>query len=287
MAEPKSVLITGTSSGLGLSTAVTLAGQGWSVFATMRNPARREELDAAVHQAGVDPRLVQVLRLDVTEPTSIRSALDQIAAKTGGRLDALVNNAGLNTEACFEDIDMAEVRNLFDTVVLGAMELTRGALPLLRKARDPRLMFMSSFAAVTGGPTMTIYAAAKAAIERFAEALAWEVAADGIRVAVVRPGFHRSNIFSANSGRVRPSDSRYRVLYDRIDPLAQKAIDRARDPVNVANKVAEILGSRHPGFRYSVGWDAHLVAASNPFIPQRLRHRIARLLFRPGLRGAC
>lgn len=264
--------------------AVRLAGRGWLVFATMRDPARRTELDQSARAAGVDPGQVRVLRLDVTDVESISSAVNEIAAQTGGALNALVNNAGLNTEACFEDIDMANIRGLFDTVLFGAMEVTRAALPLLRNVRDPRLIFMSSFAAITAGPTMSAYSAAKAALERFAEALAWELAADGVHVTVVRPGFHRSNIFSANSGRVRPPQSRHRPLYDRIDPLAQRAVQRARDPVHVADKVAEILDSRHPGFRYSVGLDARLVAASNPFIPQRLRYRLARALFRQSQR---
>ena len=126
-----------------------------------------------------------------------------------------------------------------------------------------------------------MYSAAKAAIEKFAESLAWEVAPDGIRIIVLRPGLHRSNLFGGNSGRVRPPESRYRPLYDRFDPLAQAATSRARDPVNVARKVAEVLETRRPGFRYHIGWDSYLATATNPFIPHRFRYRAARLLFRP------
>lgn len=277
----RTVLITGTSSGLGLSTAVALAARGWVVFASMRNPNRRQQLDEAVAGAGVDPDRIRVLQLDVTDPESIRLALAEIEAHTGGHLDALVNNAGVNTEACLEDIDPAEIRHLFDTVVFGAMELTRGALPLLRRAQSPRLVFMSSFAAVFSGPMTSIYSAAKAAVEKFAEGIAWEVARDGIAVIVVRPGFHRSNFFDGNSGRVRPDASRYHHLYDLLDPLAQRAIDGASNPANVANKIVRILNSRSPGFRYPVGIDARIVAAANPFIPQRLRRALAQRLFRP------
>lgn len=279
-AHPRSVLITGTSSGLGLNMAVHLAAKGWLVYASMRDPVRRHDLDAAVKEAGVDEDRVRVLVLDVRDPGTIRSALDQIAEDTGGKLDALVNNAGLNTEACFEDIDMADIRNMFDTHVLGSMEVTRAALPLLRKSRDARIIFMSSWAAVFGGPATGIYAAVKSATERFAESLAWELAQDHIRVSVLRPGFHRSNIFSGNSGRVRPLESRYHRIYSKIDPLAERAISRARDPQNFARQVARILDSPHPGFRYNVGFDSYLVAASNPVIPQRLRYLAARLLFK-------
>ena len=162
-----------------------------------------------------------MLRLDVTDSSSISSALDEIADQSG-RLDALVNNAGVNTDACLEDIDMADVRRLFDTLVLGAILLTRAALPLLRKSSDPRVIFVSSSAAVIGGPTATMYSAAKAAIEKFAESLAWEVAPDRIRIIVLRPGLHRSNSVGGNSGRVRPPESRYRPLYDRFDPLLRR-----------------------------------------------------------------
>lgn len=274
-----SVLITGTSSGLGLSTAVTLAQRGWQVFATMRDPARSAELDAAVTAAGVASR-VEVVGLDVTDDTSIRLALKQIGDVTDGRLDALVHNAGINTEACFEDIEMAEIRRLFDTVLFGAMSLTREALPLLRCAPAPRLVFMSSFAAVTGGPTTSAYSGAKAALERLAESLSWELAGDGIAVAVVRPGFHRSNIFSTNSGRVRPPESRYHGLYAKVDPMATKAIEKAGDPARVATEIAHLLDQRSPGLWHPVGLDARMVAAFNPFIPQRLRRLIARRMFR-------
>ena len=263
--------------------AVHLAKKGWLVYASMRDPDRRQELDRAVKDSGADPERIYVLRLDVTDSSSISSSLNEIADQSG-RLDALVNNAGVNIDACLEDIDMADARRLFDTLVLGAILLTRAALPLLRKSSDPRVVFVSSSAAVTGGPTATMYSAAKAAIEKFAESLVWEVAADRVRIIVLRPGIHRSNISHRNSGRVRPSASRYRVLYDRIDPLHQAAIRRAHDPMDVACKAAKALDSRHPRFRYHIGWDSYVATAANPFIPQRLRHLAARLLFRPRAR---
>ena len=275
----RSVLITGTSSGLGLSMAVHLATEGYLVYASMRDPDRRQELDRAIRESGVAPQRIRVLRLDVIDSTSIRSSLDEIA-KHSGHLDALVNNAGVNADACLEDLDMADARRLFDTLVLGAIELTRGALPLLRKSPDPRIVFVSSSAAVTGGPTATVYSAAKAAIEKFAESLVWEVAADRVKIIVLRPGIHRSDISDRNSGRVRPSGSHYRMLYDRIDPLHQAAIRRAHHPTNVALKVVKALESRHPRFRYLVGWDSYVATAANPFVPLRLRELAARLLFR-------
>ena len=260
--------------------AVHLAKRGWLVYASMRDPQRRQDLDRAVEYFGADPERIHVLRLDVTDSSSISESLNEIADRSG-RLDALVNNAGINIDACLEDIDMADARSLFDTVVLGAIVLTRAALPLLRRSSNPRVIFISSSAAVTGGPTATVYSAAKAAIEKFAESLVWEVAGDRVRVIVLRPGIHRSNINHRNSGRVRPAASRYRVLYDRIDPLHHAAIRRAHDPMDVARKAAKALDSRHPRFRYHIGWDAYVATAANPVIPQRLRDVAARRLFRP------
>lgn len=264
--------------------AVHLAAHGWVVYASMRDPAARGALDRAAEQAGVDRELLRVLHLDVTDPPSIRSALATIADESGDRLDALINNAGVNTDGCLEDIDMAQARRLFDTLVLGTIEVTRAALPLLRRSSSPRIVFMSTYAAVLVGPTTTMYSAAKAAVEKFAESLLWEVAADGIRVIVLRPGPHRSNIFEGNSGRVRPPDSRYRPLYDRIDPLTRRAFSHARDPVNVARKVAAVLDAPRPAFHYHVGWDSYLAVTVNPFLPQRLRYLVARLVLRPSQR---
>ena len=273
------MLITGTSSGLGLSMAVHLAATGWLVYASMRDPNRRQDLDRAVRESGADPDRINVLRLDVTDSSSINASLDEIAGHSDG-LDVLINNAGLNLDACLEDIDMADAHRLFDTLAVGAMELTRAALPLLRISSDPRVVFVSSSAAVTGGPTATVYSAAKAAIEKFAESLVWEVAGDRIRIIVLRPGIHRSNIFDRNSGRVRPPASRYRALYDKTDPLYQLAIRHARDPMDVACKVGKILDARRPGFRYHAGWDSYLATVTHPLIPHRLRHLVARRLLR-------
>ncbi len=278
--DRRRVLITGCSSGLGLSMAVELAASGWLVYATMRNPGKRHDLDLAVKAVGGDEQNIRVLQLDVTDTDSVQSALAQISADSGGCLDALINNAGLNAEACFEDIDMADIRNMFDTHVLGTMAVTRAALPLLRNSSDARIIFMSSWGAVFGMPETAIYAAAKAAVERLAEALLWELAPQGIQVSVMRPGFHRSKIFTDNSGRVRPVESRYTAVYQKMDPVARVVVGRARDPANLARKVRAVLDSRNPGFRHKVGFDSHLVAAMNPVIPHRFRRAVARLAFR-------
>ena len=126
-----SVLITGSSTGFGLETALQLAARGFRVYATMRDLSYRADVEAAASRRGV---VLHILRLDVTEPDSIRQAVDTVVAESGG-IFGIVNNAGLLIRGYFEDLDDAEVRQVFETNLFGTMAVTRAVLPHMRHAR--------------------------------------------------------------------------------------------------------------------------------------------------------
>lgn len=181
----KTVLITGTSSGIGLAAAVATARAGWHTVATMRDTGRADALLKAASEAGVGD-LLQVKRLDVTDAASVASCVAEVVAEHG-RLDAVVNNAGAGSVGTIEQQGMEQVRSAMEVNYFGVVELTRAALPHLR-ASGGRVITVTSVGGVVGQPFNESYCAAKFAIEGFMESLAPVAATVGVQVSVVEPG---------------------------------------------------------------------------------------------------
>lgn len=274
----KTVLITGTSSGFGLHAAVEVARRGWQVFATMRNLGKREPLDAALAAAGVAERVL-VSRLDVTQPASIQESVDSILQRSGGRLDAVVQNAGVAVGGAFEDVPDVEARRVMETNFWGVLGLTRALLPTFRAQRGGRIVIVSSNSAYAGEPANAIYVASKWAIEGWAESLMYEIAPFGIELSLVEPGSYMTEIWGS-SPRILPDGSAYRDTMQRLEKaIDEKVLASARDPREVAAVIATALEARRPRFRYPVGPDAWIGHIARGKIPSRLqRFAITRLL---------
>src|SRR4029450_9555345 len=186
-----SVLITGTSSGIGLATAVVLAKRGWRVFATLRDLGKRGQLERALKDAGIQQG-VGIEQLDVTSGTSIGAAIEPILSRTGNKLDAVVHNAGVAAAGGLEDVPEAELRRVMDTNFFGVLALTRALLPTFGEQRSGRIVIVTSEAAFMGQPTNSIYCASKWALEGWAESIAYELEPFGIEVLLVEPGPYRT-----------------------------------------------------------------------------------------------
>lgn len=180
--ERRVVLITGTSSGIGLATAVAAARAGWTVVATLRDPGRADRLRSAAAEHGV---VLDIRALDVTDADAARRCLDGVVADHG-RLDALVNNAGAAHLGTVETAGMAGIRSSMEVNFFGVVQLTQLAMPSLR-ASGGRVLTVTSVGGIVGQPFNEAYCAAKFAVEGFMEALAPVAAAVGVRVAVVEP----------------------------------------------------------------------------------------------------
>ena len=271
----RTVLITGTSTGIGLVTAEALATRGWRVFATMRDPAKKDTLQDAVRTAGLEDR-ISIEQLDVTSGASIEAAVASILSRTGGALDAVVHNAGTAIAGALEDLPEQEIRRVFETNFFGVLRLTRAVLPAFRAAKHGRIVIVSSEAAFCGQPLNSIYCASKWAVEGFAESLAFEVFPFGVDVVLVEPGPHRSEIWH-NSPRFQPRDSAYFAWGQRVLTNADRHYERiAGDPTAVAAVIVTALETMHPRFRYPVGPFARL----NHF----LRGKLPTWLIRRGTR---
>ena len=180
------VLITGCSSGYGLETARHFHAQGWTVIATMRTP--REDI------LPLSPR-VRILPLDVTRPDSIAAVID-----AAGRIDVLVNNAGIGVIGVFEATPMATVREVFETNTFGVMAMTQAVLPQMRARNAGVIVNVTSSVTLAPMPLAAAYTASKMAIEGFTGSLAHELAAFNVRVKLVEPGYGPTTRFTSNVG---------------------------------------------------------------------------------------
>jgi NAD(P)-dependent dehydrogenase (short-subunit alcohol dehydrogenase family) len=255
----RTLLITGTSSGIGLATAVAAARAGFTTVATMRDLHRAAALREAAENAGVT---LDVRRLDVTDERSISACLDGVAA-TYGRLDAVVNNAGIsNFDPTVEMSTMDALRANLEVNFFGVIAVSRAAMPMLRAAGG-RLLTIGSVHGVVGQPFNEAYSAAKFAVEGFMESLAPVAAAHGVGVSVVVPGFVSDTSFgrfpdvnrrtlAAASGPYAPTFAAYVewVTGPGLEAAGQKAQE-------VADVVVRTLDAERPPFRVPTsGWVA-------------------------------
>src|SRR5204862_4545069 len=191
MSEKKVWFITGAGRGLGVDIAKAALNAGHLVVATGRDAAK---VPAAVGQQDN----VLAVKLDVTRPQDAQAAVEAAVGKFG-RIDVLVNNAGNFFAGFFEELSPEQVRNQIETLLFGPMNVTRAALPVMRKQRSGLLLTISSTAGIAGGMFCTAYAAAKFGIEGWMESLTPEVAPFGIRTMLVEPGFFRTELLSNDS----------------------------------------------------------------------------------------
>lgn len=174
----KTILITGCSSGIGKASAKLFATKGWNVIATMRAPEKETEL------AGLGNLLIT--RLDVQDRDSITYTMETGIARFG-KIDALINNAGFSLAGVFEGISREKIQEQFEVNVFGVMDVTRTLLPHFRKNKSGLIVNVSSRAGLVGLPMLTLYCAAKYALEGFSESLAYEVASQNIIVKLIEP----------------------------------------------------------------------------------------------------
>jgi NAD(P)-dependent dehydrogenase (short-subunit alcohol dehydrogenase family) len=257
------LLVTGTSSGIGLATAVAAARAGFSVVATMRELTRSEALLGAADEAGVE---VDIRRLDVTDADTVADCLAGVE-RTYGRLDAVVNNAGVsNSDPTMEMSTMAALRANLEVNFFGVVEVSRAAMPLLRAAGG-RLVTVGSVHGVVGQPFNEAYCAAKFAVEGFMEALAPVAEAHGVRVSVVVPGFVPDTEFGVfpdvDRKTLHAASGPYAGTFaDYLGWIGDQGWEGAGQPAReVADVVVRTLLEDRPPFRVPSGpWAAEYLA---------------------------
>lgn len=279
MSEPRSVVITGASRGLGFASATHLYKRGWRVVAAMRTPEpAMERLRIATGARADDPRLTGVL-LDLTDVASIAAAAKVIQEAVGAPY-ALVHNAGISSAGMTEETPISLWEKMFQTTIFGPVTLTNALLPAMRDAGRGRIIMVSSAGGVRGMPATAPYSAAKGALERWAEALAGEIAPFGLGVTILVTGTHDTDIITdAGTTDCRDFDgtyARHHATMDTRGRLAMKYV--ARSPERFAAGLAKALDGTAPFVRRPVGPDARMLLTINRVLPAAGLHQMTRLM---------
>jgi NAD(P)-dependent dehydrogenase (short-subunit alcohol dehydrogenase family) len=285
MSEPRSVVITGASRGLGLASAAHMYKQGWRIVAAMRTPDTGLDALRAKTGAGVDDPHLIAIPLDLTDSASITAAAKAIEEAVGAPY-VLVHNAGISAAGMVEETPIDLWDRMFATHVFGPVLLTKALLPSMRAAGRGRIVLISSQGGVRGMPEIAAYSAAKGALERWAESLAGEVAPFGLGVTVLVTGtFDTDIITDAGTSDYRDFSGPYAALHSKIDRRGRAAMRLARPPERFAGGLAKALDDRAPFARHAVGVDARMLLIANRLLSSKALHRVTRLVLgipRPG-----
>jgi NAD(P)-dependent dehydrogenase (short-subunit alcohol dehydrogenase family) len=250
-----SVLVTGTSKGIGLITALTLARAGHTVFATMRNPARSPEL---AQQAAQEDLPITISAMDVDSDDSVKTAIADIY-KSAGHIDVLVNNAGIERNGSIEDLPMDDFRATMETNYFGAVRCIKAVITQMRERRSGCIINVTSVAGRIATSPLGAYGASKHALEAVSDALAQEMKAFNVRVAIVEPGIIDTPMAHAIEAR------RSATVYPqqrRMSAYFAAALKNGTQPILVAEKIQSIIESETWQLRHPVGPDAEPMLAS-------------------------
>jgi len=275
MSNLRTVVITGTSRGLGLASATLLYKQGWRVVGAMRSTqAGLEALHTATGAKSGDSRLLAVA-LDITSQESIVAAAVQIE-RTVGAPDALVHNAGISASGCVEEMPARVWEEMFATNLFGPVALTKALLPAMRRRATGRIVVVSSIGGARGMPSISAYSASKGAVERWGEALAEEIAPFGLGVTVLIPGAFATDIITEKTPEYGNLQGPYAALYAGMRRTGGAIVSKAQRPEVFARALAKALDDKAPFCRRCVGSDAVQLSLTARFLPAGVLHNTIR-----------
>jgi short-subunit dehydrogenase len=265
----RTALVTGASSGIGRASAEALARAGFTVFGTSRTPN------------GDSPSQVTMLACDVTDEASVASLVSAVLESTG-RIDVLVNNAGLGMFGGAEESSVAQVQSLFDVNLFGVMRTINAVLPSMRRQGDGRIVNISSALGFVPAPYSAHYGASKYALEGYSESLDHEVRGFNIRVSLIEPGTVQGS-FDHNSLEPDSMITEYDAGRAWVHAFYEKSKLTADTPENVADAVLVAATATHPRQRYTVGKVAWQISLLRRLMPAGMFDKALRQQFRmPG-----
>lgn len=245
-------LVTGASSGIGLVTAKALAAAGYRVFGTSRKPV-------------ADPQGITMLVCDVTDDASVQALVAEIV-RLAGRLDLVVNNAGVGLLGAAEESSIAQAQRVFDVNLFGVARVVNAVLPLMRRQGGGRIVNMSSVLGLIPAPFNAYYSSTKHALEGYTESLDHEVRASGIRVVLVEPGVTRT-AFEENLSRADAPMAIHAEGRSRSESLMRQWVEAGDDPQVVADAVVKAATAKSPRLRYAAGKQSRQVSLMRRYLP--------------------
>ncbi len=271
-ANQRTILITGCSTGIGLAAARSLKSRGWRVIATARKAADLERLE---REDGLE-----TIACELSDQASIAACAEEALRRTGGKLDALYNNAAYGVIGAMEDISSAQLRDHFEVNVIAAHELTRRIVPAMRVQGHGRIVMCSSVLGFISGPYRGAYCASKFALEALSDALRLELRPSGIHVSMIEPGPIESQFLASTlAGFRRNVDvdrSAHKAYYERrMKQMEQGGNNRFKlGPDAVVAKLIQALESPKPRARYRVGIATHGAAILKRLLPDVLLDKV-------------
>ncbi|QPC90468.1 oxidoreductase [Mesorhizobium sp. INR15] len=262
----RTAIVTGASSGIGRASAVALARAGYTVFGTSRG------------KAGNGPTQVSMLTCDVTDGDSVSALVSKVLAQTG-RIDLLVNNAGVGLLGGAEESSVAQVQALFDVNLFGVMRMTKAVLPSMRRRGEGRIVNIGSILGLVPAPYSAHYSAVKHALEGYSESLDHEIRAFNIRVSVIEPAFVRT-VFDQNGIEPDSVLKEYDQARAGFKALLADVMPKADRPEVVADAVVKAATDARPRRRYTVGKAARQISLLRRFAPAGMFDKTLRKQFR-------
>jgi NAD(P)-dependent dehydrogenase (short-subunit alcohol dehydrogenase family) len=251
----KSVLITGSSKGIGLETALKFGRAGYKVFATMRNPEKASAFKQKIKNESLD---IIVLKMDVDSDASVKQCIENLIQKYGS-VDILVNNAGIERHGSIEEMSMGDFQAVMNTNYFGVLRCTKALLPQMRQNKKGCIINVASVSGHISNSPLGAYAASKYALEAISEALAQEVKPFNVKVTIIEPGIINTDMaadISVNDVSIYPHSKRQAGLF-------VAALKTPTPPTLVADKILEVAENNNWKLRHPVGPDAE------PFIAWR------------------
>ncbi len=247
----KVAVVTGSSSGIGFETSLVLARNNFHTYATMRNPERGTKMTTV--QSG-ENLPIKIIQLDVTSDKSVREAIQSILSESG-RIDVLVNNAGYGLVGAFEELGMDEIKQQYETNFFGVIRVTQAVIPIMKEQKSGIIVNISSGAGRFGYPGGSAYVSTKFALEGLSESISYELEPFGIKVALVEPGFVRTNFSNVISKRSQAPESEYSKMMEIMAGRIEEMRRNASSSELVANIVLEAVTTKNPNLRYLAGKD--------------------------------
>ena len=250
----KVAVVTGTSSGIGYETSLTLARNGFLTYATMRDLNKSGNIKSVAEKEKLP---LKIVRLDVTDDGSVKNAMQSIIAEAS-RIDVLVNNAGYPLNGAFEDLAMEEIKAQYETNLFGVIRVTQAALPLMRKQKSGIIVNISSGGVTLGGiPGGSAYVSTKFAIEGLSKSMAYELEPFGIKVVLVEPGVIRSDFINNVVAAKKSQDpnSPYAQFMQNVAASLQHMLEGGSSADVVAKVVLKAVTSENPSPKYLAGKD--------------------------------
>ena len=250
----KVAIVTGSSTGIGYETSLTLARDGFITYATMRNLNKAENIKSIATKENLPIRIKQ---LDVTDDVSVKNAVEAISSETGERIDVLVNNAGYGLNGAFEDLAMDEIKAQYETNVFGLIRVTQAVLPIMRRQKSGTIVNISSGAGRFGFPNGSAYVSTKFAVEGLSESISYELEPFGIKVIIIEPGVIRTNFGSGLviAKKSQDPNSHYSQMMKKIASSFEQLMKNSSSPDLVANVVLKAVKDENPNLRYLAGND--------------------------------